>query len=48
MHKIPTPSFSGQGLEEGDTSITAGDIMETEDEDNDQGTNDIPFELPFP
>jgi hypothetical protein len=40
---IPSPSFSGQGLGEDDTSITAGDIMEDE-----QGNNDIPFELPFP
>jgi hypothetical protein len=40
---IPSPSFSGQGLGEDDTSITAGDIMEEE-----QGNNDIPIELPFP
>ena len=40
---IPSPSSSGQGLGEDDTSITAGDIMEEE-----QGNNDIPFELPFP
>ena len=40
---IPSPSFSGQGLGEDDTSITAGDIMEEE-----QGNNDIPFKLPFP
>ena len=40
---IPSPSFSGQGLGEDDTSITAGDIMEEV-----QGNNDIPFELPFP
>jgi hypothetical protein len=40
---IPSPSFSGQGLGEVDTSITAGDIMEEV-----QGNNDIPFELPFP
>ena len=40
---IPSPSFSGQGLGEDDTSITAGDFMEEE-----QGNNDIPFELPFP
>lgn len=39
----PSPSFSGQGLGEDDTSITAGDIMEEV-----QGNNDIPFELPFP
>jgi hypothetical protein len=39
---IPSPSL-GQGLGEGDTSITAGDIIE-EDQDN----NGIPFELPFP
>ena len=45
---MPSPSFSGQGLDEGDTSITADDIMEAEDEDNDQGINDIPLELPFP
>jgi hypothetical protein len=45
---IPSPSFSGQGLEEGDASITARDIIEAEEEDNDQGNNDIPFELPFP
>jgi hypothetical protein len=44
---IQSPSFSGQGIEEDDTSITAGDIIE-EEEDNDQGNNDIPFELPFP
>jgi hypothetical protein len=44
---IQSPSFSGQGLEEDDTSITPGDIIE-EEEDNDQGNNDIPFELPFP
>jgi hypothetical protein len=44
---IPSPSFSGQGLEEDDTSITPSDIIE-EEEDNDQGNNDIPFELPFP
>jgi hypothetical protein len=44
---IPSPSFSGQGLEEDDTSITAGDIIE-EEEGNDQGNNGIPFELPFP
>ncbi len=36
-------SFSGQGLGKDDTSITAGDIMEEV-----QGNNDIPFELPFP
>ncbi|HEX5977164.1 MAG TPA: hypothetical protein VFY68_07790 [Nitrososphaeraceae archaeon] len=40
---IPSPSFSGQGLGEDDTSITAGDIMEEV-----KGNNDIPFELPFP
>jgi hypothetical protein len=40
---IPAPSFSGQGLGEDDTSITAGDIIE-----ENQGNNDIPFELPFP
>ena len=40
---VPSPSFSGQGLGEDDTSITAGDIMEEV-----QGNNDIPFELPFP
>lgn len=40
---IPSPSFSGQGLGEDDTSITAGNIMEEE-----QGNNDIPIELPFP
>jgi hypothetical protein len=40
---IPSPSSSGQGLGEDDTSITAGDIMEEV-----QGNNDIPFELPFP
>lgn len=40
---IPSPSSSGQGLGEDDTSITAGNIMEEE-----QGNNDIPFELPFP
>ena len=40
---IPSPSFSGQGVGEDDTSITAGDIMEEV-----QGNNDIPFELPFP
>jgi hypothetical protein len=40
---ISSPSFSGQGLGEGDTSIAAGDIIE-----EDQGNNDIPFELPFP
>ena len=40
---IPSPSFSGQGLGEDNTSITAGNIMEEE-----QGNNDIPFELPFP
>jgi hypothetical protein len=40
---IPSPSFSGQGLGEDDTSITAGDII-----DENQGNNDIPFELPFP
>jgi hypothetical protein len=45
---IPSPSFSGQELEEGDTSITAGDIIEAEEEDNDQDNNGIPFELPFP
>lgn len=39
---IPSPSL-GQGLGEGDTSITAGDIIE-----EDQGNNGIPFELPFP
>jgi hypothetical protein len=44
---IQFPSSSGQGLEEDDTSITPGDIIE-EEEDNDQGNNDIPFELPFP
>ena len=44
---IQSPSFSGQGLEEDNTSITPGDIIE-EEEDNDQGNNDIPFELPFP
>jgi hypothetical protein len=44
---IPSPSFSRQGLEEDDTSITPSDIIE-EEEDNDQGNNDIPFELPFP
>jgi hypothetical protein len=44
---IQSPSFSGQGLEEDDTSITPGDII-GEEEDNDQGNNDIPFELPFP
>ena len=44
---IQSPLFSGQGLEEDDTSITPGDIIE-EEEDNDQGNNDIPFELPFP
>jgi hypothetical protein len=44
---IQSPSFSGQGLEEDDTSITPGDIIE-EEEDNDQVNNDIPFELPFP
>jgi hypothetical protein len=36
-------SFSGQGLRKDDTSITAGDIMEEV-----QGNNDIPFQLPFP
>ena len=45
---MPSPSFSGQGLDEGDTSITADDIIEAEDKENDQGINDIPFELPFP
>jgi hypothetical protein len=40
---IPSPSSSGQGLGEDDTSITADNIMEEE-----QGNNDIPFELPFP
>ena len=40
---IQSPSFSGQGLEEDDTSITAGDIIE-----ENQGNNDIPFKLPFP
>jgi hypothetical protein len=40
---ISSPSSLGQGLGEGDTSITAGDIIE-----EDQGNNDIPFELPFP
>jgi hypothetical protein len=44
---IQSPSFSGQGLEEDNTSITPGDIIK-EEEDNDQGNNDIPFELPFP
>lgn len=39
---IPSPSL-GQGLGEGDTSITAGYIIE-----EDQGNNGIPFELPFP
>jgi len=46
---IPSPSFSAQGLEDNDASIIAGDIIgEDEEEDNDQGNNDIPFELPFP
>jgi hypothetical protein len=45
---IQSPSFSGQGLEEDDSSITPGGIIEDEEEDNDQGNNDIPFELPFP
>ena len=40
---IQSPSFSGQGLEEDDTSITAVDIIE-----ENQGNNDIPFKLPFP
>ena len=39
---IPSPSL-GQELGEGDTSITASDIIE-----EDQGNNGIPFELPFP
>lgn len=39
---LPSPSL-GQELGEGDTSITAGDIIE-----EDQGNNGIPFELPFP
>ena len=38
---IQSPSFSGQGLEEDDTSITAGDIIE-------ENQDDIPFKLPFP
>ncbi|MDQ4017435.1 MAG: hypothetical protein M3129_02710 [Thermoproteota archaeon] len=38
---IPSPLFSGQELE-------GGDIIEAEEEDNDQGNNGIPFELPFP
>jgi hypothetical protein len=37
---IPSPLFSGQELE-------GGDIIEAEEEDNDQGNNGIPFELPF-
>jgi hypothetical protein len=46
---IPSPLFSGQGLDEDDVSITTGDIIEEEEEeDNDQDNNDIPFELPFP
>jgi hypothetical protein len=40
---IPSPSFSGQGLGEDDTSITVDNIME-----ENQGNNDIPFGLPFP
>jgi hypothetical protein len=40
---IPSPSFSGQGLGEDDTRITAGHIIE-----EDQGNDDSPFELPFP
>jgi len=44
---IQSPSFSGQGLEEDDTSMTPGYIIE-EEEGNDQGDNDIPFKLPFP
>ena len=40
---ISSPSSLGQGLEEEDNSITAGDITE-----ENQGNNDIPFELPFP
>jgi hypothetical protein len=46
---IPSPSFLGEGLEDNHASIIAGDIIgEDEEEDNDQGNNDIPFELPFP
>jgi hypothetical protein len=40
---IQSPSFSGQGLGEDDTGITADDIIE-----ENQGNNDTPFELPFP
>jgi hypothetical protein len=40
---IPSPSFTEQVLEGGETSITAGDII-----DENQGNNDIPFKLPFP
>ena len=43
---IQSPLFSGRGSEEDDTSITPGDIVEGEG--NDQGDNDIPFELRFP
>jgi hypothetical protein len=28
-------------------SITAGNVIEKEEDDNDQGNDDIPFELPF-
>ena len=40
---IPSPSFTEQVLEGGETSITAGDII-----DENQGNNDVPFKLPFP